>query len=68
MAKKRRRKTHSNFHVKALQSFQKKDKKATPDGILLANMQDPRMTRPDGGRVRPVFYDDGYRMTFEPTR
>lgn len=64
MAKLRRKKILSNFQVRALQTF----KVIPPDSeaMLPANLADPRLTRSDGGRVRPVYYDDGYRMTFEP--
>jgi hypothetical protein len=64
MPKSRRNKIQSNFKVKALRTF----KVIPPDSeaTLLANLNDPRLTRTDGGRVRPVFYDDGHRMTFEP--
>jgi hypothetical protein len=64
MSKLRRKKTPSAFKIKQMQTF-----KVIPpdeDAMVLANLRDPRLTREDGGRVRPVYYDDGYRMTFEP--
>ena len=61
MAKRRRKKKFSNFHIKALQSY-----KVLPseDTITLANLRDPRLTRTDGGQVRPVFYDENLNVSF----
>ncbi len=64
MSKKRKRLKFSNFKIKALQTYKVLD--ITEDAALFANLRDPRYDRVDGGRKRPIYYDDGLRMTFEP--
>jgi hypothetical protein len=66
MSKQRRKSKFSNFKIKALQAYKVIPEYANDDTTFFANLSDPRLTRVDGGRRRPIFYDDGIRPTFEP--
>jgi hypothetical protein len=63
---KHKTKKFSNFEVKALQTYKVVSGVMPNDDSLFANLSDPRLTRVDGGRRRPIFYDNGYSPTFEP--
>jgi hypothetical protein len=55
----------SNFKVKAAQVYMSKN--PLHEDIHARNVEnDPRLTRVDGGRVRPVFYGDDLIPRFEP--
>jgi hypothetical protein len=65
MSKQRRKSKFSNFKIKALQAYKVIPDSANDD-VLFANLSDPRLTRVDGGRRRPIFYDNGMSPTYEP--
>ena len=58
-----RKKIPSKFQVKAMETY--KVVGFEPNEIHSVNVRDERLDRIDGGRVRPVYYDNG-TLSFSP--
>jgi hypothetical protein len=61
------RKNQNKFQIKQLETFKVIRLNETFDSSEsnYLNINDPRLDRPDGGRTRPVYYDNG-KMSFSP--